>query len=35
MDEIPTGLDKKTFMNKLEKSIEDKTRNLIKEESDG
>ena len=35
MDEIPSGLDKKTFMDKLEKSIEDKTRNLIKEESDG
>ncbi len=35
MDEIPTGLDKKTFMNKLEKSIENKTRKLIKEESYG
>ena len=35
MHEIPTGLDKKTFMNKLEKSIEDKTRKLIKEESYG
>ena len=35
MDEIPIGLDKKTFMNKLEKSIEDKTKKLIKEESYG
>ncbi len=35
MDEIPIGLDKKTFMNKLEKSIEDKTRKLIREESHG
>ncbi len=33
MDEIPIGLDKKTFMNKLEKSIENKTIKLIKEES--
>ena len=35
MDEIPSGLDKKTFMDRLEKSIEDKTRKLIQEESDG
>ena len=35
MDEIPVGLDKTTFMDKLEKSIEDKTRKLIKEESYG
>ena len=35
MDEIPIGLDKKTFMDKLEKTIEDKTRKLIKEESNG
>ena len=35
MDEIPTGLDKKIFMNKLEKSIEDKTTKLIKEEING
>ena len=35
MDEIPIGLDKKTFMDKLEKSIEDKTRKLIIEESYG
>ena len=35
MDEIPIGLDKKTFMDKLEKSIEDKTTKLIKEESHG
>ena len=35
MDEIPIGLDKKTFMDKLEKSIEDKTRKLIIEESHG
>ena len=35
MDEIPIGLDKKTFMDKLEKSIEDKTRKLIIEESNG
>ena len=35
MDEIPSGLDKKTFMDRLENSIEDKTRKLIQEESDG
>ena len=35
MDEIPSGLDKKTFMDRLEKSIEDKTRKLIQEESGG
>ena len=35
MDEIPSGLDKKTFMDRLEKNIEDKTRKLIQEESDG
>ena len=35
MDEIPSGLDKKTFMDRLEKSIEDKTRKLIQEECDG
>ena len=35
MDEIPSGLDKKTFMDRLEKSIENKTRKLIQEESDG
>ena len=35
MDEIPIGLDKKTFMDSLEKSIEDKTRKLIIEESHG
>ena len=35
MDEIPIGLDKKTFMNKLEKSIEDKTKKLIMEETHG
>ncbi len=35
LDEIPIGLDKKTFMNKLEKSIENKTRKLILEESHG
>ena len=35
MDEIPVGLNKKTFMDKLEKSIEDKTRKLIMEENNG
>ena len=35
MDEIPSGLDKKTFMERLEKSIEDQTRKLIKEECNG
>ena len=35
MDEIPSGLDKKTFMDRLEKSIEDQTRKLIKEECNG
>ena len=35
MDEIPSGLDKKTFMDRLEKSIEDQTRKLIQEEYDG
>ena len=35
MDEITSGLDKKTFMDRLEKSIENKTRKLIQEESDG
>ena len=35
MDEIPSGLDKKTFMDRLEKTVENKTRKLIQEESDG
>ena len=35
MDEIPSGLDKKSFMDRLEKSIENKTRKLIQEESNG
>ena len=35
MDEIPSGLDKKAFMERLEKNIEDKTRKLIQEECDG
>ena len=35
MDEIPSGLDKKAFMERLEKSIEDKTRKLIQEECNG
>ena len=35
MKEIPPGLNKKDFMTKLEKMIEDKTNNLIKDEMHG